>query len=143
MRLWTLHPQYLDAQGLTALWREGLLARKVLQGLTRGYRHHPQLMRFQAQPDPLLAIDTFLHAVHAESLARGYRFDAGKLGPQAMGIIRIDATSGQLAHEWRHLMAKLQARSPEAFGRWRTLQAPIAHPIFAIVDGPVEAWERG
>ena len=32
MRLWTLHPQYLDAQGLTALWRESLLARKVLQG---------------------------------------------------------------------------------------------------------------
>jgi hypothetical protein len=21
MRLWTLHPRYLDAQGLTALWR--------------------------------------------------------------------------------------------------------------------------
>jgi len=25
MRLWTLHPKYLDARGLVALWREGLL----------------------------------------------------------------------------------------------------------------------
>ena len=29
MRLWSLHPRYLDRQGLTALWREGLLARAV------------------------------------------------------------------------------------------------------------------
>ncbi|MEN6399799.1 MAG: pyrimidine dimer DNA glycosylase/endonuclease V, partial [Rectinema sp.] len=29
MRLWTLHPQYLDQKGLTAAWREGLLAKKV------------------------------------------------------------------------------------------------------------------
>ena len=66
MRLWTLHPQYLDPQGLTALWRESLLARKVLQGLTRGYRYHPQLARFQAQAEPLLAIDTFLHVLREE-----------------------------------------------------------------------------
>ena len=37
MRLWTLHPKYLDPQGLVALWREALLARAVLQGKTRGY----------------------------------------------------------------------------------------------------------
>jgi len=30
MRLWSLHPRYLDAKGLVALWREGLLAQKVL-----------------------------------------------------------------------------------------------------------------
>jgi hypothetical protein len=32
MRLWSLHPRYLDAKGLQAVWREGLLAKKVLQG---------------------------------------------------------------------------------------------------------------
>jgi hypothetical protein len=36
MRLWTLHPKYLDARGLVALWREALLAQKVLRGATRG-----------------------------------------------------------------------------------------------------------
>lgn len=38
MRLWSLHPKYLDTKGLVACWREGLLARKVLLGETRGYR---------------------------------------------------------------------------------------------------------
>lgn len=142
MRLWTLHPCYLDTQGLTAAWREGLLARAVLHGLTRGYRHHPQLLRFQAQPDPRLAIDCFLHAVHAESVARGYRFDAAKLGPEPPSTIRIESTSGQLAYEWTHLLRKLQARSPEVFERWHALRTPQAHPMFAIVEGPIEPWER-
>ncbi|OAD21125.1 DNA-(apurinic or apyrimidinic site) lyase / pyrimidine dimer DNA glycosylase, partial [Candidatus Thiomargarita nelsonii] len=38
MRLWSLHPKYLDPKGLVALWRETLLAQKVLLGETRGYR---------------------------------------------------------------------------------------------------------
>jgi hypothetical protein len=32
MRLWTLHPQYLDPRGLVALWRVALLAQQVLLG---------------------------------------------------------------------------------------------------------------
>jgi hypothetical protein len=43
MRLWSLHPQYLDPAGLVAVWREGLLARAVFAGQTTGYKHHPQL----------------------------------------------------------------------------------------------------
>src|SRR5690349_18012947 len=81
MRLWTLHPRHLDRQGLLALWREGLLARAVLRGQTRGYRHHPQLERFRAHATPELAIDAYLAAVHEEAVARGYAFDRGKLGP--------------------------------------------------------------
>jgi len=142
MRLWTLHPRYLDAQGLTALWREGLLARAVLHGQTRGYRYHPQLLRFQAQAEPHLAIDVFLRAVHAESLARGYRFDAAKLGAAPSQVVRIEATNGQLVHEWHHLMTKLQLRSPAVFARWQALPTPAPHPMFAIVEGPIESWER-
>ena len=51
MRLWSLHPRHLDRQGLLALWREGLLARKVLTGGTCGYREHPQLARFLSLAD--------------------------------------------------------------------------------------------
>ena len=63
MRLWTLHPKYLDAQGLVALWREGLLARAVLRGMTKGYRHHPQLQRFRAHASPRAAINLYLEGV--------------------------------------------------------------------------------
>jgi hypothetical protein len=38
MRLWTLHPKYLDAVGLVALWRGALLAMAVLRGRTTTLR---------------------------------------------------------------------------------------------------------
>jgi hypothetical protein len=41
MRLWSIHPEYLDAKGLVALWREALLAQNVLQCNTKGYKKHP------------------------------------------------------------------------------------------------------
>ncbi|HBH88016.1 MAG TPA: hypothetical protein DDY17_10520, partial [Syntrophaceae bacterium] len=71
MRLWCLHPGYLDVKGLLALWREGLLARKVLQNRTVGYKHHPQLERFKSHVHPVKAIDYYLHYVHEEASRRG------------------------------------------------------------------------
>ena len=141
MRLWSLHPQYLDAKGLVALWREALLAQAVLGGKTAGYRHHPQLHRFRAQPSPLCAIAAYLRAVHAEAATRGYRFDAGKISAGRTAP-RIAVTRGQLDFEWHHLMAKLEARAPE---RWRTMSASDAvepHPLFRMVPGEVADWER-
>jgi hypothetical protein len=141
VRLWTLHPKYLDAPGLVALWREALLAQAVLRGRTRGYRHHPQLDRFRLQAASRSAINAYLEGVHGESERRGYRFDRAKIGP-VRSSPRLVATSGQLEHEWRHLLAKLRARSPVDYRRLRVLEAPEAHPLFAIVAGPVESWER-
>jgi hypothetical protein len=141
MRLWTLHPRYLDPQGLVALWREGLLARAVLRDETRGYRHHPQLQRFQSHPSPRLAINAYLVAVHAEATARGYAFDRSKIGPVRV-VEPIAATSGQVDYEWAHLLRKLAARSPALFERWRDLDAPECHPLFHAHPGPVAAWER-
>ncbi len=142
MRLWTLHPKYLDPQGLVALWREALLARAVLRGETKGYRHHPQLLRFQAHASPKSAVNAYLAAVLTEADARGYSFNRLKVGP-VRGRVRISSTSGQVSHEWRHLMRKLRARSPGLYRKWRGIGTPDAHPIFRIVSGPIERWERG
>lgn len=141
MRLWTLHPKYLDAKGLVALWREGLLARAVLRGETRGYRHHPQLQRFQAHPSPRLAINAYLGAVHAEACARGYAFDRGRIGPRRE-VQAIAATTGQLACEWQHLSGKLALRDPTCLANWRDVVEPECHPLFSLRHGPVAAWER-
>lgn len=141
MRLWTLHPKYLDPQGLVALWREALLARAVLRGETRGYRHHPQLLRFQAHAAPRSAINVYLAAVHDEATARGYRFDRTKIGP-CRHVGRIAVNDGQVAHEWAHLMAKLQSRSPAVFEHWAGTNPPELHPLFSLRRGPVEDWER-
>ena len=141
MRLWTLHPRYLDPQGLVAAWREALLAQKVLAGKTRGYRHHPQLVRFQSQADPEAAIASFLVGLASEARRRGYCFDATKIAGRRFAG-RIPETSGQLLYEWGRLKAKLRARAPEWLGQLRWVATPEAHPLFRIVRGGVRDWER-
>jgi hypothetical protein len=138
MRLWTIHPRHLDSVALVSVWREALLARQVLRGRTKGYRSHPQLERFKEHPAPLSAINAYLAGVYAEAVARGYAFDRGKLGP-VRNRARIQVTQGQLAYEWKHLRRKLAERCPE---RARPSGKPAAHPLFRIVPGRVEAWER-
>lgn len=139
MRLWTLHPRHLDAKGLVALWREGLLARKVLRGRTRGYTHHPQLTRFRATPDPVAAINRYLVEVLAEARRRGYHFDGRKiLGARSRAA--IPATGGQLRYEWQHLRRKLRLRDPARYRATRTVR-PTPHPSFALRPGPVADWE--
>jgi hypothetical protein len=140
MRLWSLDPSYLDAKGMVALWREGLLARKVLEGKTRGYTNHPQLLRFKAAIDPNAAIDAYLEGVVHEATRRGYSFDSTKIrmGQKAPSI---PVTEGQLRYELEHLKRKLLARDPE-----RLKALPIGsiatHPLFTTIPGPVEDWER-
>jgi Pyrimidine dimer DNA glycosylase len=141
MRLWTIHPQYLDPQGLVALWREALLARAVLRGQTRGYRHHPQLDRFRAHASPRSAISAYLAVVHSEAAARGYTFDKQKIGP-LRSVQSISTTTGQILYEWQHLLAKLSVRNRVLHRRWRTVRVPQCHPLFTPVPGLIEPWER-
>jgi hypothetical protein len=141
MRLWTIHPKYLDPQGLVALWREALLARAVLRGETVGYRFHPQLERFRAHSAPRTAINAYLAAVLEESQLRGYSFNARKVGP-VRSRVELPATTGQVAHEWRHLLGKLRVRSPELFAHVRVITEPQPHPLFRVTAGTVAAWER-
>ena len=142
MRLWTVHPRYLDSIGLVALWREGLPAKAVLSGRTTGYRQHPQLERFRATGDPVGAINAYLSGVYAEALRRGYRFDAGKLRGRRTST-RLAGTRGQLDFEWSHLLRKLRQRSPAQFRALRGLTRPRAHPQFRVKGGPIASWERG
>jgi Pyrimidine dimer DNA glycosylase len=141
MRLWSIHPQYLDAQGLVALWREALLARAVLRGKTRGYRHHPQLERFRSHPLPLSAMNSYLSRIHAEATARGYSFDSRKVGPRRR-VTSLPVTKGQIKYEWMHLLRKLKKRSPDAYRQWRATKSPRSHPLFRSVEGPIAEWEK-
>lgn len=141
MRLWSIHPRYLDVKGLLAVWREGLLARKVLRGETKGYRNHPQLDRFKRAPDPLAAIDDYLAAICDHATQRGYSFDRSKIAPTGRAPL-IDVTDGQIAYEWSHLLSKLKARSPDHYALWSGHTHPGPHPLFRVVPGPIEPWEK-
>jgi hypothetical protein len=141
MRLWSLHPKYLDAKGLVALWREALLAQKVLMGATKGYRNHPQLQRLKDHDHPLGAMAVYLNCVHAEALARNYRFDASKINPDATEQ-PIEVTDGQLLYELNHLKEKLKIRDQKKYNEVRQVRRPLANPIFVVVPGNVEPWEK-
>ena len=139
MRLWSLHPALLDRVGLVALWREGLLAQKVLQGETKGYRHHPQLRRFHACNNPVAAISSYLWAVADEAAVRGYSFDSSKIARRRTAV-SIPVTRGQLEFEREHLKKKLRVRD-RAQLRVLTAARLRAHPIMRVGAGEREAWE--
>jgi hypothetical protein len=141
MRLWTVHPRYLDPKGLVAAWREALLAQKVISGATKGYCYHPQLARFQAQTDPPAAIASFLVGLADEAQMRGYHFDVSKISPRRFRMT-ITVTSGQLLYEWAHLMTKLRTRAPLMESQLQNVTMPEPHPLFCVVPGEVCDWER-
>ena len=141
MRLWTLHPRYLDAKGLVAAWREALLAQKVLSGQTTGYKNHPQLIRFRMQAEPVQVIARFLAFIAAEAELRGYHFDTSKIKPTSFNG-QIQETSGQLNYEWIHLKRKLSLRSPEQYERYREVEIAKPNPLFCIVPGDIRDWEK-
>jgi hypothetical protein len=141
MRIWSIHPKYLDSKGLVALWRESLLAKQVLEGKSIAYRNHPQLLRFRFSSNPVDAINQYLSEVYKEAHERHYSFDKSKIDwhfkPQSLTI-----KCGQLAFETSHLLQKLEQRSPERFYDLREFNGFDAHPLFTMVDGSIESWEK-
>jgi hypothetical protein len=140
MRLWSLAPHYLDAKGLVALWREALLAQKVLLGNTRGYKNHPQLTRFRNTSNPAGAIASYLRAIADEAERRGYHFDSNKIvNRHYRGTIPV--TRGQMDYELSHLRNKLQARAPKLYQQSLAITTALSHPLLCVVPGEVEEWE--
>lgn len=155
MRLWTISPAYLDAKGLLAAWREGLLALKVLKGLTRGYRNHPQLCRFREGATPVPSLLAYLSALAEEADRRGYRFDRsrfaanGATGTDLGGkAAAIPVTLAQIEYEGALLLRKLREREPD---RTKPLEEALGtqpgpgialNPVFYPVPGEIAEWER-
>jgi len=140
MRLWSIHPEYLDAKGLVALWREGLLAQKVLQGETAGYRNHPQLIRFKKINNSTGAIASYLRYVLEEAEKRGYRFDRNKIVNKRI-TSKITVNSGQIEHEFKHLLSKLRKRDPGLYIKLKNNKKIKQHPLFRKKKGGIEVWE--
>ncbi len=141
MRLWSIHPQYLDRVGLLALWREALLAQKVLKGKTKGFLNHPQLDRFKDHPHPKRAISTYLKGVWDESTRRGYNFNKMKIG-SALSTNKIKITRGQLEYELELLRKKLKQRNSRKYQELVSVNKIEPHPLFKVIEGEIEEWEK-
>lgn len=141
MRIWSIHPKYLDTKGLVALWRETLLAKKVLENKTKGYKNHPQLERFRNAENPLNCINFYLHHVWIESKNRNFNFDKSKITQNPIAC-SINVNSEQLEFERRHLLNKLRTRAFEKFIIFEREKAWEIHPMFKEINGDIEVWER-
>lgn len=144
MRLWSVHPKYLDAKGLVACWRESLLAQDVLLNKTKGYKHHPQLNRFKACNDPVYAIGKYLYHLYYEANRRGYKFNKSKIVKYKGPAIYIPVHKGQVQYEFNHLLNKLKTREP---GRYIHQKATVhiihTHPLFRVLNiEEIEIWEK-
>jgi len=140
MRIWSLHPKYLDTKGLVALWRETLLAQHVLEGKTKGYKNHPQLDRFKRSKKPTEAINQYLAEVYIEATSRGYNFNKEKIDWNFRRS-KMNVTTRQLDYELKHLLKKLQTRDPKKHKELKSIKAIDTHPIFKLIEGEIEKWE--
>jgi len=140
MRIWSLHPKYLDTKGLVALWREALLAKHVLEGKTKGYKNHPQLLRFKKSKNAIEFINQYLSEIYLEASNRNFNFDKAKINWDFKPG-KLTVTTKQLAYETNHLLKKLQIRDPESFNNLKLNKTIATHPIFNLVEGDIEEWE--
>jgi hypothetical protein len=140
MRIWSLHPKYLDTKGLVALWRETLLAKHVLEGRTKGYKNHPQLDRFKKSENSIDAINQYLAEIYNEALTRNYNFDKDKISWDFKPI-KLNVTDKQLAYEVNHLLNKLQIRDLDKFNALNVNIIFETHSLFYVIEGEIEDWE--
>jgi len=142
MRIWSIHPKYLDNIGLVACWRETLLAKCVLLNLTKGYKNHPQLLRFKNTKSPVFYINTYLNELYKEAKNRGYNFDFNKIGHINSDLEKIRITSGQIEYEFNHLLNKLKIRNAELYENLRNIKDVEINDIFNKTPGDIESWEN-
>lgn len=141
MRIWSIHPRYLDSKGLIALWRETLLAKKVLEGKTKGYKNHPQLYRFKNAKNPIKYVNCYLEAIWLESKRRNYNFNESKF-EKTKNIEKINVTQGQVHFELNHLLKKLKLRDIEFYNKIKLINDIEIHPLFELIEGEIEPWEK-
>jgi hypothetical protein len=140
MRIWTLHPKYLDVKGLIAVWRETLLAKHVLENKTKGYKSHPQLERFRKAKRPLDVINQYLSEIYKEATNRNYRFNGNKIDWNFIPD-KITVTDGQLEYEVFHLLKKLKTRDSIKFKEVKNIKKHDTLDMFTVIGGGIEKWE--
>ena len=128
MRLWLIHPKYLDSIGLVALWRESLLAKKVLEGKTKGYKKHPELNKFKGK-NQIKLINSFLLEIFKESEKRGYSFNKNKIGNELTKQKKM-IPKKEIEFEFQHLKNKLKKRNLKKLIELAKIKKIELNPIF-------------
>ncbi|MBN1645161.1 hypothetical protein JW851_03960 [Candidatus Woesearchaeota archaeon] len=141
MRLWSIHPKYLDVKGLSGLWRESLLAKKILKGETESHKNHPQLNRFKVLKKPLPAINSYLLYIYKESCDRGYCFNKKNIS-KPFRKSKLSIKKGQILYEFNLLKKRLKIRAKDKYKELLKIKRIEPNPLFKIIKGSTEDWEK-
>lgn len=160
MRVWSIHPAYLDTKGLVASWKEGIQGLNALRnprkpnGKWAMFAHHPQLIRFKRFENPELCLSEYLHFIADEADRRNYNFNRNLILPRLdENPYQIWITCGQLIYEWDFLSHKVTCRTGfweygkptingkstvETIASWSC----VVHPMVVLIPGDIECWEK-
>ena len=132
MSLCTIHPKYLDKQGLISLWREGLLAQKVLNGEVNIQLNSPLWEKLKKSQNPLRAIGAYLSFVAAEGARRGYKFSHEKILYPNFESYEIKVKPQDLIFEMTHLRNKLKMRDQHKWDEISKVSEVSPHPFIRL-----------
>lgn len=149
MRVWSIHPKYCDTPRLNGMWREGLLAKAVIEGTTPkgGYRKHSQAERLKVHPDPVKLINHILYEVWKVAQERGFKYDIKKLNKRIVDeplSTKLEVTRGQIEYEFNFMQHKIGAVDT----RYKINTEEVrkngieVNPCFKIVPGDIMDFEK-
>lgn len=143
MRVWTIHPKYLNRKELSACWHDGLRALKVLSEPEKYQRFYEGLSVFRVQSEPVYALAKYLQAIGKEGVKRGLQMDLSLLPEVPKDFrLKIPVSEERIASE-RKLLTKRLA----GLGRWhlRKFQSMLpgrTNPLFFVQnDNHPSPWE--
>lgn len=80
------------------------------------YGNHPQMERFKSRFDKMEAIGHYLRVIRLEGRRRGYNFNNKLIIKPTWGVYpAIPVPQGQVIHEFKLLLRKLELRDKAAF----------------------------
>jgi hypothetical protein len=88
------------------------------------------------------AVGYYLKELYFESQIRGYNYNYSKiLYPDAV-VEPIFLSQGQIDYEFMILQERLKVRTPKKYEENLGVSDPLSHPLFKIVPGLPEKWEK-
>lgn len=132
MRLWSIHPKYLDKHALIALWREGLLAQKALSGKGLVDEANVQLVRFKKSANPVRAIGSYLSFVASEGAKQGCKLNHERILQPNFEAKFMTTDVAQMELEVEQLKARMKTRNKDKFKLLTDVHKFEANPVFTL-----------
>jgi len=110
------------------------------------YYNHPQLHRFKTE-DGIRYLKFYLWEIYIEATERGYNFNKNLIGKiKEKSFIKLFVSDRQVEYEFNHLQGKLKDRDKDKYedncNRLHEDKSIDTNPIFAVIEGDIEEWEK-